>query len=371
MLAAAACSAGNGDESNGDGDGDGDGDVPGVGGTYVGDGDGDVPGAGGLGGDGDGDGTGGVQGDGDGDGTGGNASVSVCPPGSESMVLDLTGKTPSSAVSGVPPAGYNQSFNLEGPVWINGALYASEISTSAQPNPARIIRYVPGQAPTVFLDNAGTNGLAVNSDGDLVVARQSDGSVSVIDIDSPMSTAMVLTGMYDGARYNSPNDLTISSTGHIYFTDPDWQAPSTKPQAAERAYHLPPGGTATPITGTPQKPNGITLSLNQQTLYITGTDGLMSYPVMSGGSIGSGTAMPQFFGGGDGMGMDCAGNLFATNGEKIVVYNAAGSHVGEIPVGASVTNIAFGGAEGKTMFITSLQPAALRTLEMDIPGLPY
>lgn len=295
----------------------------------------------------------------------------MCPSGSESMVLDLTGKTPSAAVSGVPPAGYSGSFNLEGPVWIGDALYASEIADYPSPNPARIIRYVPGGAATVFLETAGTNGLAVNSDGDLVVARQSDGSISVIDIDAPDSAATVLTGMYMGARYNSPNDLTISSTGHLYFTDPDWQAPMTKPQAAERAYHLPPGGQPAEISGAPNKPNGVTLSLDEQYLYITGSEGLQRYPVMGDGTVGAGTPVSEFYGGGDGMGMDCAGNLFVTNGQQIVVIDNSGTVVDNIQVGASVTNIAFGGPNRTTMFITSLQPAALRTIEMDIPGLPY
>jgi gluconolactonase len=287
------------------------------------------------------------------------------------MVLDLAGKTPSSPVSGMPPAGYDGSFNLEGPVWIGDALYASEISSAMQPNPGRIIRYVPGSTPTIFLAASGTNRLAVNAEGDLVIARQTDGTVSVLDIDNPNGGADVLTGMYAGERYNSPNDIAISSMGHIYFTDPDWQAPSPAPQDEERAYHLPPGGMATAIAGTPSKPNGITLSLDEQTLYITGTNGLQAYPVMPDGAVGAGSPVAGVSSGGDGMGMDCAGNLYVTTGTKVVVVGSSGSLVGEVEVGASVTNIAFGGADRKTMFITSLNPAALRTMDMDIPGLPY
>ena len=363
LVFSSACTAIQG-TSSGDGDGDGDGDGSGTGGGENTGGD-SATNTGGTGtGGGDGDGSGG-----DSTGTGGSGTSS-CPVGSESMVLDLNGKSPT-VVSGMPPAGYSGSFNLEGPVWIDGALYASEISTTSQPNPARIIRYVPGMTPTVLLADAGTNGLAVDSEGNLVVARQSDGSVSVIDPDDPTAPAQVLSGMYSGVRYNSPNDLAISSSGHIYFSDPDWQAPNPAPQDEERAYHLPPGGMPTPIVGTPSKPNGVTLSLDEQTLYSTGTSGLQSYPIMSDGSVGTGSSVAGVTGGGDGMGMDCAGYLYVTNGSKIVVLDSSGSFVDDIDVGTSVTNIAFGGADRRTMFITSLSPAALRTMDMDIPGLPY
>jgi gluconolactonase len=285
------------------------------------------------------------------------------------MVLNLSGKTPSSPVANMPPAGYDGSFNLEGPVWIGDTLYASEIASS---NAARILEYTTAGGASVFLETAGTNGLAVNSDGDLVVARQLDGTLSIIDIDSPLTAPVVVADEFMSARFNSPNDLIISSTGHYYFTDPDWQAPDPNPQLAERAYHVTPTGTVTAIAGTPDKPNGIALSLDESTLYVTGTNGLVKFPIMDGGTVGTGSSVGDFSGGGDGIGRDCAGNLYFTNGDQIVVYDKDGAkYETAISVGASVTNIAFGGPTNTTMFITSLSPAALRTIEMDIPGFPY
>jgi gluconolactonase len=71
------------------------------------------------------------------------------------------------------------------------------------------------------------------------------------------------------------------------------------------------------------------------------------------------------------MGKDCAGNLYVTNGQNVAVLGANEVSIGTINVGASVTNVAFGGPENKTLFITSLQPAALRRVELNIPGYPY
>ena len=67
-----------------------------------------------------------------------------------------------------------------------------------------------------------------------------------------------------GNRFNSPNDLTVRSDGTIYFTDPDFQAPSPRPQAMTRVYRLPPGATEPIVVdATLSNPNGITLSLDE------------------------------------------------------------------------------------------------------------
>src|SRR6185312_16894109 len=105
-------------------------------------------------------------------------------------------------------------------------------------------------------------------------------------------------------------------------------------------------------------PNGVTLSADEKTLYVAGTDGVFSYPVLADGSVtpGSGKRLDAFNGGADGMGMDCAGNLYITAQQRIVVLSPEGKEIGSIAVtGAeSVTNVAFGGSDRKTLFITSM-----------------
>jgi gluconolactonase len=177
--------------------------------------------------------------------------------------------------------------------------------------------------------------------------------------------------MFMGARFGSPNDLTFHSNGTLYFTDPSWQAPSPNPQSATRAYRVPPGGQPEAIEVLNQ-PNGITLSKNQDFLYIGGGQ-LKRYPVMPDGTLGQGT---DFGGGGsDGMVIDCGDNLYVTQ-NGVQVYSADNMSLGTIQVQGlgQATNVAFGGSDHKTLYITgqgSSGQQGLFKVAMNIPGYPY
>jgi gluconolactonase len=97
---------------------------------------------------------------------------------------------------------------------------------------------------------------------------------------------------------------------------------------------------------------------------------------MPEGTVGSGQRVPGFNGGSDGMGIDCAGNLYASSGKRVVVLSPAGMEIGSIPVdqAENVTNVAFGGADQKTLFITSMGSGTQRGVfraQLNVPGLPY
>jgi gluconolactonase len=301
----------------------------------------------------------------------------ACPPGSETRMPTLPANA-GSPIANVPPAGDN-SANLEGPVWIDGWLYLSEIGrpmNDAEPDPGRIIRYRPGGNAEVFLPDVGTNGLAVNAAGDLVAASHKLGAIVSFALGgTPSATPkQTFASMYMGTRFSSPNDLTIRRDGNIYFTDPNYQSGSVR-QSAERAYRVSPTGEISVIEGAPTPPNGILLSKDQNTLYIGGGS-LKKYAVMPDGSIsGSGTDIPNFYGGIDGLGMDCAGNVYVTlHGEGLVaVLNAStGERMSQsIMVGNGVTNVAFGGPDNETLFITKLNPPSLYAVDVGVPGYPY
>lgn len=325
-------------------------------------------------------GSGGTAGSGGGTGGSGGGAEAICLPGSEALVLDLAGAS-ATPVAGVPPAdGYSPGFSiLEGPVWIGGALLISQISTNGQPPASRILRIVPGSAAEIFLDDAGTNGLALDGAGQLLGAVHKDGSISRFDLASPGAPPVVVAGSYMGARFNSPNDLAVRGDGDIYFTDPDWQSPDPSPQAAERAYRAAPGGAVSVFgeyiengtTMTVQKPNGVVLRRDEAAVFVGGTSGLFQLPVAADGSVGVGARVAAVNGGVDGMTKDCAGNLYVTNGQGIVVLDETGSMIGAIPVGAQVTNVAFGGDDRKTLYITSLgSDPKLYSLTLNVPGYP-
>jgi len=304
-----------------------------------------------------------------------------CPAGSEALVLSLAGVA-AQQVSGIPPNdNYSPGFsNIEGPVWIDGALYVSHISGGTAPPPSRILRWVPGGTAEVFIASAGTNGLAVDGNGALLGASHALGGVVRFNLASPSDAPVVIAGDYMGQRFNSPNDIAVGGGGSIYFSDPDWQAPSPRPQAEERVYRIPPVGPLEALgeysTGggaqRVAKPNGVLLSLDGNTLYVGGTGGLFRFPVMSGGAVGIGSPVTAISGGTDGLTKDCAGNIYVTHGQGVTVLNAQETLVGQIAVGASVTNVAFGGADRTTLFITSMgSTPRVYQAALNVPGFPF
>jgi gluconolactonase len=196
-----------------------------------------------------------------------------------------------------------------------------------------------------------------------------------------------LIDMNAGTRFNSPNDLTIRNDGSIYFTDPSGFQGNVV-QATQGVYLLPPGATtAMELISTLQGPNGITLSLDQKTLYVDDNgDGVLKYPVNTDGTIGAGAAFNTTdlaHENTDGMAIDCAGDVYVVRVSEhdIIVVNPAGTTIGHImgiPGGGQLTNVAFGGTDHKTLYITaqgtlggSTPSKGVFKLPLSVPGMPY
>lgn len=320
-----------------------------------------------------------------GSGSGGSGQGFTCPAGPfDAPTLSGTPKR----VEGVPPAdafnSNNGDFtNIEGLVWVGDALYVSEINPGkAQQGmspPSRVLKITADDQVSVAIPaDSGSNGLAVNEAGELFGALHKDGSISKLSLTG--GPAVPIASMFMGKRFDSPNDLTIHKNGTIYFSDPSWQAPTPTPQAETRAYRVPPGGQPQAIEAL-QQPNGITLSKNQDVLYIGGLSALRKYPVMPDGSLGAGT---QFYATStDGMVIDCSDNLYVTGGncpdctgKGVTVFSPTATVLGSIVVSAlgQSTNVAFGGADHKTLYISGQGTGTQKGLfkiALNLPGFPY
>lgn len=321
-------------------------------------------------------------------GTGGQGTAGTSTGSCPSGITDTPTLGPATRVASVPPPDSfnmnNGTFgNIEGPLWLGDALYVSEMGpdsyTSQDSNikKSRILKVTPSGQTSIFIADSGSNGLASDADGNIVAAVHKDGSITRFAM--PSGTPAPIVGMYMGARFNSPNDLAIHSNGTIYFSDPSFQAPNTLPQAATRVYRVAAGGqTAEPIPSasmpdTFNNPNGVTLSLAEDYLYVAASTG-RRYPVMSDGTLGAGADYAPLDGG-DGLAVDCAGNLYVakSNQPNVVVYKPDGSMIGQVTADVqAVTNVAFGGADGKTLYVTGLgNNKGLFQLPLNIPGRPY
>ena len=257
----------------------------------------------------------------------------------------------------------------EGPVWIKDALYFSDFSFS-QGFPSRVRKLAADGTVSSAIEDAGSNGLAVDPDGQLVAATHKYKALSRYDLSTGKRST--LAPSYQGKVFNSPNDIAIARDGTTYFTDPDFQkAAAPGGQSVTGIYRVGRDGKVTLIDGSRRNPNGIALSLDEATLYVVAGDGAVrAYPIKDG-VPGAGSDLIKGIDGGDGMTVDCHGNLYVTEhgAKRIRVFSKQGRELATIRVDANVTNVAFGGADGRTLYITGA--GALWQTRLDVTGRPY
>lgn len=299
----------------------------------------------------------------------------VCPEGPFPRPVD--GELRADALLGTEPADLNpedREYHLyEGPVWLAGALYFSDFRVTPG-FPSRILRYSPGEKLSVALEESGTNGLALDPTGKRLLGARHK-SKSVVDLGEGFKDMRPLAELYEGRPFNSPNDLTMRSDGHLYFTDPDFQAGEEKTQPSTSVYWVTPAGQVTAIDSGIQNPNGIALSPDENFLFVAGNleQGFVKrYPLTPSGSVGEGVIILQGVTVPDGMTFDCAGNLYVTEhtNRRVRVITQDGDELGQITgLEKNVTNVAFGGPNRSTLYIT--MTAGLASVELPVPGLPY
>jgi gluconolactonase len=262
---------------------------------------------------------------------------------------------------------------LEGPVWLEsqGVLLFSDMdfaSPGEQGPSARIVSLRPPMQFDVIAPQANSNGLALAADGSVIACSHDLQDVTRLDPGDGSRTPLELR--YMGQRFNSPNDLTARSDGTIYFTDPDWQlGPRTSETGITGVYRVDPSGAVWLVDDELDRPNGIALSQDERTLYVgSAGDDVIAYSVAADGTVGEGDVFASP-GASDGMGVDCAGNLYVTSGSAVHVFAPDGNPLGQIELAGEPSNVAFGGADRRTLYITA--GSSLYSIELTIPGLPY
>jgi gluconolactonase len=245
---------------------------------------------------------------------------------------------------------------VEGPAWgPDKALYFTDIPAN------RIYRYQPdGNSLDVFLEPTGhSNGLMFDLKGRLLMC-QMDGQIAALDLTSKEQT--LVADKHQGIRFNACNDLAIDQVGGIYFTDPRYQSPEPYPQGTEAFYYRAADGTVVRLGADLQAPNGIGLSPDGKSLYVVPSmqKQIMAYEVLEPGKIGPGRVLCELKqpdgeenGGGDGMAIDEAGNLYITSGIGVQIYSNQGKLLHVISVPEVPANVTFGGDDRKTLYITA------------------
>jgi gluconolactonase len=256
----------------------------------------------------------------------------------------------------------------EGPAWDSeGNLYFTDVSAN------KIYKMNKDGEISVFLEPSGhANGLMFK-DKDKLIVCQMDGQV--ISINPGTKKITVLTGKYEGTRYNAPNDLVVDKTGGVYFTDPLFRAPQPLPQGKQAVYYRSADGKVKKLIDNLKAPNGIILSPDEKTLYVAPTmqKDMWAYPVTTPGKLGEGRVfceLTQVEGkdnsGGDGVSIDSKGNLYITSALGIQVFNGEGKLLGIIEFPEQPANVTFGGPEMKTLYVTAR--TSLYSVEMETAG---
>ena len=303
----------------------------------------------------------------------GRVGAELCPPGPFGSPFANGAAVPAQPLASV---GDNNFFIFEGPVWTGTELFISEIANG---NASQIDRFVPGVGlERGVVPDAGSNGLALDGNGNLLLAAHDVGGISSVALATNTVTRGAQTR--NGARFNSPNDLVVRGDGNIYFTDPDFQAPNGRTQEGTFVYRIAPTGEISVVDDSMSNPNGITLSPDGNTLYAAGAGVLREYTLDAAGVATPVGDLTNQIGTPDGMTVDCAGNLYAADngGRSILVFSPEGEQLGTIGGQAAfaqgVTNVAFGGPNRTTLFITTFsqgESGGLYSVELGVPGLPY
>jgi gluconolactonase len=283
----------------------------------------------------------------------------------------------------------------EGAVWIQegqgGYLLFSDMLDNV------IYKWEPNKPISVFLENAGytgkdflnvgqqtrrgrsaailigPNGLSRDPQGRLVICAMPDRNVARLEKNG---TRTILADRFEGKRFSGPNDVVVKSDGAVYFTDsisglrgaaasPDRELPFS-------GFYLVKDGKVTLLDEKlrdPQAignafPNGIALSPDEKHLYVTMGRKIMRYEIKADDTVANPTEFADVQGN-DGMKTDQAGNVYSTSGAgpgEVRIWSPQGKRLGTLQLPqrggeprqqVCTTNLAFGDADGKTLYVTA------------------
>jgi gluconolactonase len=312
-------------------------------------------------------------------------------PAPVGTTLDVT--RADAAFDAVVPAGTRLeklaggfSF-IEGPVWVpaEGALLFSD------PNDNRIYRWSPDYGVSVFRTKSGytgvdigeyrqpgSNGLTLDGAGRLTIAEHGNRRITRLEKNGDLT---VLADRYQGKRLNSPNDLVYRSDGSLYFSDPYFGLPqfehdrrAEQPHAG--VYRLSPDGQLSLLTTELKGPNGLAFSPDERTLYVANWDErrkiVMAWDVAADGSIGNGRTFADITAAPgeealDGLKVDSRGHVFVSGPGGLWVFTPDGRHLGTIHLPELAANMAWGDADGQTLYLAAR--TGLYRMRLAHPGI--
>ena len=285
-----------------------------------------------------------------------------------------------------------RGFGLnEGPVWVrdgkSGYLLVGGLLDNV------IYKIAADKTVSVFMEKAGYSGTDVDhvgaqtrsgrshvlligpscasldSQGRLIWCADNDRTVMRLEKDG--SRTVLSAGSPDGKRFSGPNDIVVARDDAVYLTDNDFglrdAGRSPDKQMPNGIWRIKVGKSTLVLDAATLGgiPNGIALSPDEHWLYATALSKMMRYEVKPDGSLGAGALFTEGPGIGDGMKTDTLGNVYSTSGAGpgiVRVTAPSGKLLGllNLPIYGGepkrqicATNLAFGDADGKGLYVTA------------------
>jgi gluconolactonase len=210
------------------------------------------------------------------------------------------------------------------------------------------------------------NAIQFDNDGNMLIADFSAHNILKVDTKSKKVSVYSHTD-----QFSQPNDICINKKGQLFASDPNWKESSGK------IWRIDTNGNPVLLQDKMGTTNGIELSPDEKTLYVNESVQrvIWAFDVDAKGNIGNKRKFFDFLDFGmDGMKCDKDGNLFVTRYDKgvVAIISAQGKLVREVQMkGKKTSNIAFGGKDGKTCFITLQDRKCVETFRSETAGRNY
>ena len=215
-----------------------------------------------------------------------------------------------------------------------------------------------GYAPSFSDGGIGANGLAFDKNGNIILCQHGDRRLALTsNMNSKNPKFTTIVDNFEGKRFNSPNDLAISKSGDIYFTDPPYGFKNFSDKYREinfnGVYKYSKDGEVFLISSNMSRPNGIALSLDEKYIYVNNSDPQNDPKILRFKTSNfeeklffDGTELSEKYPGGfDGLKVHSSGNIFTTGPNGVLIISPTGKLLAMINYGKKITNCNFDNKE--------------------------
>ncbi|MDA8107255.1 MAG: SMP-30/gluconolactonase/LRE family protein [Betaproteobacteria bacterium] len=253
------------------------------------------------------------------------------------------------------------SFDRHGNLWVTDIPYG------------RVFRVEPGGVFALVAEYDGwPNGLKIHRDGRIFITDYKRG---LMLLDPKSGAVAPFLTHWRSESFKGVNDLVFASNGDLYFTD---QGQTGLHDPTGRVFRLSAEGRLECLIDTVPSPNGLVLDLEESVLYVAVTrdNAVWRLPLMPDGGVSKVGAFLRLSGGTgpDGLALDADGNLYVCHVGmgSVWVFSPLGEPLYRIRscAGLTTTNLAFGGAESRELYITESESGSILRATVPVPGRP-